>query len=343
MKPIEKVSIGGYAFSLDNEAYQRLDSYLTELKGFYSHREGGEEIMEGLEERIAERLFSCVTPDSVVSLSMIDEILDKLGQPIVLESEANFSDTKSERSSYDRQGEAVSGKSNAAEKKKLYRLREHRVFGGVCTGLSAFLGVDVVWIRLIWSGLFLLCLTNCDFFEFASGVLLVLYFLMWLIVPVADTPKERREAAMAAEAAHSDFWRIMGRILAVFFGLVAILVAFSGLAVNLVLLFGWNYLPYEWSMYLSEVIPSDMMPLLTNTWSLILFGLVFLLPFVILMYEGIKWVFNLPSPAFHPGLIMTIVWLLAALVCFARLSAMVLPEYIDFPDIFEHACAMLTY
>ena len=342
MKPIERVSIGGYAFSLDNEACQRLDTYLDELKGFYGRRDGGVEIMEGLEERIAEQLFNRVAPGNVVSLPMIDEILDMLGQPIVLESEAAYGDSKTDSgASSERQAEETpSARQN--ERKKLYRLSNHRVFGGVCAGLSAFLGIDVVWIRLLWSGLFLLILTNCSFFEFTSWALAILYVLMCLIVPVADTPMERREASRAAEAARSDFWRVLGRFLAVFFGLISILVAFCGLALALVPLFGWNYLPMEWSLYLSEVIPSDMMPFLTNGWSIALFALILLIPFLILMYEGVKWVFNLRSPSCHPGLIMAIVWVVALLVCAARLAAVALPEYFDVPEIFEHAGRLRT-
>ena len=55
MDKVEKVSIGGYAFTLDTAAYNAAKAYLTELENYYSKREGGTEIMEvlGKEESIA--------------------------------------------------------------------------------------------------------------------------------------------------------------------------------------------------------------------------------------------------------------------------------------------------
>ena len=54
MTKVEKVSIGGIAFVLDEEAYGILDSYLGELRDYYGDRDGGGEIMDDIEERLAE-------------------------------------------------------------------------------------------------------------------------------------------------------------------------------------------------------------------------------------------------------------------------------------------------
>ncbi len=56
--------------------------------------------------------------------------------------------------------------------KKLYRSRNNRIIAGVCGGLADFFHVDPTWIRL----LFIL-------FFFLGGCALLVYIIMWIIVP----------------------------------------------------------------------------------------------------------------------------------------------------------------
>ncbi len=58
--------------------------------------------------------------------------------------------------------------------KKLYRSRKDRMIAGVCGGLAEFFGIDTTWVRLI----FIL-------FFFLGGCALLIYVIMWLIVPLA--------------------------------------------------------------------------------------------------------------------------------------------------------------
>jgi len=57
--------------------------------------------------------------------------------------------------------------------KKLYRSRSDRMLAGVCGGLGNFFDIDSTWIRLI----FVLLIV-------AGGLPLLIYFLMWIIVPL---------------------------------------------------------------------------------------------------------------------------------------------------------------
>jgi phage shock protein C len=58
--------------------------------------------------------------------------------------------------------------------RKLYRSRKQSMIAGVCGGLSEYFGMDPTWVRL----LFIL-------FFFAGGCALLIYVLMWLLVPLA--------------------------------------------------------------------------------------------------------------------------------------------------------------
>ena len=59
------------------------------------------------------------------------------------------------------------------EYKKLYRSRKNHIIAGVCGGLATYFNIDPTWIRLIFILLF-----------FAGGSALLIYLLMWMLVPL---------------------------------------------------------------------------------------------------------------------------------------------------------------
>ena len=87
MKPVEYVSIGGYVFSLENDACEAARQYLSELETFYSIVESGTEVMEGIEERMAELLLEKIPSDGVVTLADVQQIMNTLGRPETIEKE----------------------------------------------------------------------------------------------------------------------------------------------------------------------------------------------------------------------------------------------------------------
>ncbi|MFJ4919907.1 PspC domain-containing protein [Streptomyces sp. NPDC088725] len=71
---------------------------------------------------------------------------------------------------------ATSSRAAAPEEeplRKLYRSADGRLFGGVARGLAGHLGLPVIWVRLIFLGLF-----------FAQGLGALLYAVFWVVVPL---------------------------------------------------------------------------------------------------------------------------------------------------------------
>ena len=64
-----------------------------------------------------------------------------------------------------------------SEIKKLYRSNTNKKLGGVCGGLEKLFKVDVTIFRLIFVGLI-----------FMGGFGVVLYLIMWLVVPRNPNP-----------------------------------------------------------------------------------------------------------------------------------------------------------
>jgi phage shock protein C len=57
--------------------------------------------------------------------------------------------------------------------KKLYRLRKDRMIAGVCGGLAQHFVIDPTWVRLLFI-----------IFFFLGGSALLIYVILWLIVPL---------------------------------------------------------------------------------------------------------------------------------------------------------------
>lgn len=56
--------------------------------------------------------------------------------------------------------------------KRLYRIPQGKLIGGVCTGLGDYLNVDYTIVRLIWLLLILF-----------GGIGLLAYVIAWIIIP----------------------------------------------------------------------------------------------------------------------------------------------------------------
>ena len=155
-------------FSLDEKAYTLLKKYLDELTLLFKNTEGGKDILDDIEARISE-LFSEMKKDNqyVFSIEDVEKVIETLGRPEELIDDENPS----------------TGEPHGTTRKKLFRDPDDRFFGGVAGGLSHYIGLESVWIRLIFLILF---------FSSIGGVVLV-YILLWILVPEAKTTADKLE------------------------------------------------------------------------------------------------------------------------------------------------------
>lgn len=297
MKKVSKVSIAGYAFTLDTEAYGTAKKYLDELEAFYSSKEGGSEIVDGIEDRFAELIFSKCGPQAVVSDAIVKEIISVIGVPSEFGTEDSAPEVKIPKKS---------------EKKRLYRDSDNHMLGGVCSGLAKYFGVDVVLIRIAWLILLMGGFIISDKTSWDSCFVFVAlaYVALWISMPVPKTVIEKKNYSDYPKT-KSSFWSTLGSIFRVFIGLVLILAGASILVAGLVVCFGWA------SFDIMGMIPFYMEEALFRMPSLPLTITVFFLPCLIMLYEGIKMLFQLRSPKYHPGFIAALLWFMSvmALVC----------------------------
>lgn len=174
MKKTININLAGTFFHIDEDAFGKLQRYLDAIKRSLTEPQGSEEIIRDIEARIAE-LFSekIETNSQVISLKELDEVIAVMGQPEdYAVDEELFEDTvpPSYRKS----------KSNAGHK-QLFRDIDTKFISGVSSGMAHYVGIDAIWIRLIW-----ILLTIAT-----SGFFILVYILFWILVPAAVTTSDK--------------------------------------------------------------------------------------------------------------------------------------------------------
>jgi phage shock protein PspC (stress-responsive transcriptional regulator) len=159
-------------FHIDENAYQKLLRYLEAIKRSFAGTKGSDEIIADIEARIAELFFEKMKDErQVITLKEVDEVITIMGQPEDYHiDEEIFED-----------GPADTSTGARRRVKKLYRDIDRKYIGGVCAGLEHYLGLDALWIRLIF--LFLAI--------FAGGFGFIAYIILWILVPEAATTAQK--------------------------------------------------------------------------------------------------------------------------------------------------------
>jgi len=169
MKKTIRINIGGLVFNIDEDAYQKLRDYLNALNERFSATAEGNEIIDDIESRIGD-LFLQKTNDlkQAITNEDVEEIISIMGNPQEIDDETQeegYSKTKREKGS-----------------KRMFRDPDNRVLGGVCAGISHYLGIDPIIMRALFIILF-----------FAYGVTFFVYILLWIVIPVAQTTAQKLE------------------------------------------------------------------------------------------------------------------------------------------------------
>ena len=171
MNKTTSINLGGYFFHIDEDAYRKLSNYFDAVKRSLSP-DGREEIINDIESRISELFTEKLgTTKQVIGLKEVDDIISIMGQPedYKIEDESPKNDFQSNFTS-------------TSSTKKLYRDKDNSFLGGVLSGLGHYLGIDPLWLRIIMVILF---------FGFGTG--LVLYIILWILIPEAVTTSQKLE------------------------------------------------------------------------------------------------------------------------------------------------------
>ena len=166
MKKTLTINLNQTVFSLEEDAYQKLDQYLNSVNKYFADNPDKEEIISDIETRAAEKFSQKLSRSkTVINLKDINSFIASMGTVEAISGE-----------------ESVSAASSKTRLKHLFRDPDNRIIAGVASGIAAYFGADPTLVRLIFIILI-----------FALGFSIWFYPLLWLIIPAAKTAAEKVE------------------------------------------------------------------------------------------------------------------------------------------------------
>ena len=173
MKKTLTVNLGGTVFHIDEDAYQLLDKYLTNLRLHFNKEEGSDEIMNDFEMRISELFNERIRLGyEVITIEHVEEVIKRMGKPEDLFENENIQEENKNQNTSNKENEG---------KKRLMRDPDNMLLGGVAGGIAAYMGWDTTAVRL---AMILLL-----FVPYAPIV--IIYIILWLIMPLARTAADK--------------------------------------------------------------------------------------------------------------------------------------------------------
>jgi phage shock protein PspC (stress-responsive transcriptional regulator) len=204
MNKTHNINLAGVVFTIDETAYEALKNYLASVKQYFSVYEDSREIIVDIENRIAEKLKAILEQSGrqVVTDQDIHDVIGEMG------SARDFQ-------AFDEQGGDLGGsfsfEKNDPEQidqdyrphRRLTRLKNRHVLGGVCTGLAEYLDTEIWIVRL----LFIISI-------FFAGTGLIAYFALWISVPDSyKLPEELRFISQRTEKSVKIYRNVSDQVL----------------------------------------------------------------------------------------------------------------------------------
>jgi len=319
------VNIGGIVFHIEELAYDRLSKYLESIKGYFTASDGRDEIIQDIEGRIAEMFQErMINGKQVILDADVDHVMNVMGKP------EQFAGTTDEESFGAGQHQTSSSERKAY--RRLYRDNDDRVIGGVCSGISHYLGIDPVYLRLIF---------GIAFFVFGSGI--VIYILLMFVMPKAITTAEKLEMkgepvniSNISKSVSSEFtgnsdnvftrffdalgqlivggFKLLGKVFAVFFIIIGIflLIAFA-LTFLAILGVGGITIPF----FITDLFMSPWQ----QTFAMIGAFCVLGIPLIMLIYKAIKVLFNIRIENKFINWTALALWIVGVVISFVLVSS----------------------
>jgi phage shock protein PspC (stress-responsive transcriptional regulator) len=165
------ININGIVFHIEEDAYEVLKNYMTDVKRHFMNSDDSLEITTDIENRIAEMFNELLANENkqVIVEQDVKSVIEQMGtvadfEKLEQDTEPSFSDTYY----------------NSSTARRLFRDPDDHLIAGVCSGIANYFDIDVVWIRLAFALIVL-----------AGGTGIILYIILWIVIPKAVTRADR--------------------------------------------------------------------------------------------------------------------------------------------------------
>jgi len=168
------INIGNTIIHIEESAYELLKAYLNEVKQHFANHADDLEIVTDIENRIAELLFEQLEEQKkqVVDTANVNLVIAQMGRVQDFDMAEEGEEEPVVNTAYQYQ----------ITDKKLYRDMDERVIAGVCAGIAHYLNFEARWIRIA-----------AILSVFIGGSGLLVYALLWIIMPKAKSRIEKME------------------------------------------------------------------------------------------------------------------------------------------------------
>ena len=169
MNKTVSISLAGFSFMIEEQAYEKLNKYLHALRNSLEKDEA-DEVMYDIEIRIAEIFRENLDKREVVNSDDVAKVISQLGTPEAIEGQNEENAENAEQETFQEK-----------TRKELFRDMKRGKIAGVCAGLAQYFGMDISLMRIIWILVFI----------FTVGfVSVVAYVILWIVLPEAETASD---------------------------------------------------------------------------------------------------------------------------------------------------------
>lgn len=161
------ININGIVFHIEEDAYEILKSYMSEVKRHFAYSKDSEEIVTDIENRLAEMFNERLAQHNkqVIIITDVEEITSQMGKASDFEGDSS---------------EDLFDHDNFKTGRTLYKDNDDKVIGGVCAGLGHYFDLEAKWVRV-----FAILLV------FVSGIGVIAYLILWAVLPVAISRRDK--------------------------------------------------------------------------------------------------------------------------------------------------------
>ncbi len=197
MNKVITINLNGNAYPLEESGYETLRAYLENAARSLEGNPDKDEIIADIEQSIADKFRSVLGAyKSVVASKEVERIIAEMG-PVEGDSPGSGGGEAGPGGSGGATAQSAAGTAPASggSVRRLYRIREGAMLGGVCNGLAVYFGIDVTIVRIVFVLL-----------AFVSGIGALAYLVMMIVVPRANTSGEMA-AATGSPSTAQEFIR----------------------------------------------------------------------------------------------------------------------------------------
>jgi phage shock protein PspC (stress-responsive transcriptional regulator) len=165
------ININGIVFHIEEDAYEILKSYMTDVQRHFFNSADSLEITTDIENRIAEMFNEILLREGtqVIVVQNVKTVVEQMGSVEDFEIEEDGGSPHAQQAF-----------TYGTEPRRLFRDPDDHLVAGVCSGIANYFDFNAVWVRLLFA-------VAVAF----AGTGFILYIILWIVVPKAVTRADR--------------------------------------------------------------------------------------------------------------------------------------------------------